>query len=104
MARKPRGGILRSSRTLESFAGRHAIDIKVLTDLRVLFCPLFYRHEGPYGPSLTAQSSRILEILLILDILLQTAEGKPPHYTAIPASRYVCSINAISADDNPYNR
>ena len=25
-------------------------NIKVLTDLRILFCPAFYRHAGPYGP------------------------------------------------------
>ena len=25
-------------------------NIKVLADLRVLFCPAFYRHAGPYEP------------------------------------------------------
>ena len=56
-------------------------NIKVLTDLRILFCPAFYRHEGPHGPKavrVCRASPRcpcILEILLILAILLQTTDS-----------------------------
>ena len=39
MARKPHGGILRSLRTFAFFSARRAIDMKVLTDLRIPRCP-----------------------------------------------------------------
>ena len=41
---------LRSVRTLINSTGTARWNIKVLTDLRILFCPACYRHAGPYGP------------------------------------------------------
>ena len=51
--------------------------MKVLTDLNGIFHPRSLSEmQAAYQRRLTAQNSRILEILLILAILLQTTKGR----------------------------
>ena len=51
--------------------------MKVLTDLNGIFHPRGTSEmQAAYQRRLTAQNSRILEILLILAILLQTTKGR----------------------------